>query len=280
MALDDSATAQPTERSRELQRFLRARRESLTPTAPASRRRRTPGLRREEVAELADISSVWYARLEMGRPVSASSKVLHRLAQALQLSPDERAHLFVLAGREPPSTIGTLGETVHPSIQKVLNEFTYPAWVLGARLDLLASNRPFRLLWDHDERMRGHDANSLWTIFMNPGRRNIHVDWLADARNMVAFFRRNYGHYVGNPHFDALIEALKSSSPEFCTIWSSHQVATRFVREMRVYRPEIGEVLLEAMYFPTPIDPLQTLALCMPKGGALEENRLLDFIRG
>lgn len=258
------------ERRAELRRFLRAHREALTPPVQpgARRRRRTPGLRREEVAELAGMSPVWYAWLEMGRPVQASAKILERVAAALQLSPDETEHLFTLAGRIQRKTDKRGAEQVLPGIWALIDHFPEPACVLGARLDLLATNQAYRDFFHQTDELEGFERNILWRIFNVPEKRTSFVDWRNQTDDLTALFRRNYAYNVGAPEFESLIEDLRASSAEFREAWERQHVMRWTPRELVFSVPGTGNVTMQVMYVTVPWDELQTIVFCIPKSGA------------
>ena len=254
------------ERRKELKLFLRAQRERLVPPAaecPPRRRRRTPGLRREEVAERAGMSPVWYSWLERGRPIQVSSAMLERVARALELNEDETAHLFTLVGKSEPRARPPLLEVVPDTIKNVLSHYHNPACVFGARLDILAANEPFRRLFDHPEGEDEWQRNALWRAFKDPKKRS-HADWVDYARNLTAMFRMNYAHHLGNPSFEGLIDALKASSPEFEAIWADQLVVRRLMRQVTFDHGSARNAVVEVVHLPMPWDPLQTMVFINP----------------
>src|ERR1700733_14686210 len=167
-------------RRQELSDFLRSRRARLSPTdvgLSASPRRRTAGLRREEVAQLAGISATLYTWLEKKRPIKVSSGTLDNLARVLRLDSVERIQLFQLALRQPVVDIACQRETVSPLLQRMLDQTALPAFVLGRRLDVLAWNLSARALLLDFQRVSADERNLVWLYFTDRALRSLMVDW-------------------------------------------------------------------------------------------------------
>ncbi|USU21403.1 helix-turn-helix transcriptional regulator [Paraburkholderia fungorum] len=205
--------------------FLRSRRKKLTPDAAGlngGRRRRTPGLRREEVAELAGIGVDWYVRMEQGRVVSPSESTLDALAQALRLDKAEAAHLRALARRDEPREF--VRESVPPTVERLIASLDHPAYVTGRRWDLLAWNAAAADLFGFD-RLAEADRNILVYMFVEPEARRLFAEsWSDEARRMIALFRVSHDLYAGDPAFVALVERLRANSGEFAQWWGTHDV--------------------------------------------------------
>src|SRR5689334_2796484 len=173
----------------ELAAFLRFRRERLTPDdvgLPGGGRRRTPGLRREEVATLAGVSTTWYTWLEQAREVTPSRQVLDALARTLQLSPAEHDYLCTLAGRSP-APVTEAG--VHPTMRAFVESLVpNPAYIANETWDVLAYNRAQGALIDEYDKRPVEQRNVIWLMFNEPALRTRIVDWEGDARTMVAKF--------------------------------------------------------------------------------------------
>jgi transcriptional regulator with XRE-family HTH domain len=210
-------------RRQELSDFLRNRRGRVTPSdvgLPATNRRRTPGLRREEVAQLAGMSATWYTWLEQKRPIGVSAGVLDNLARVLLLDPAERMQLFQLALRQPVLNSTSKPETVSPLIRRIIDQMDpIPALVIGRRWDILAWNRGARAFFLDFEQVPANERNMLWLLFTNPALRSLVVDWRERAQDTLARFRADYGRHAGDGHFVQLVERLKSVSPEFAQWW-------------------------------------------------------------
>jgi transcriptional regulator with XRE-family HTH domain len=255
-------------RRAELADYLRRRRESIKPDEvglPNGGRRRTPGLRREEVALLAGVGATWYTWLEQGRDVRASFDVLEALARALRMTPVERTHLMLLGRGEEPPPCKYSTERVSASLRRLIEHLgTNPAYVLGRRWDYLAWNNAAKaLLGDFDAIPRG-ERNHVWLHFMDAARREMFTDWERASRLMVAKFRADHARHLGDPAFEQLIIALRKSSPEFCREWKRHEVSRSGPGRKEVHHPVVGTMVFEHAVF-SPLDaPEQRLALYTP----------------
>ncbi len=238
-------------RRRELGAFLRSRRERIGPEQVGlrpSRRRRTPGLRREEVAQLAGVGVTWYTWLEQGRDINASAQVLDAIARTLLFDPHERAHLFTLAGA-PDTTIAGECRTLAPSAQLLLDQLEpYPACVVNARYDLLAFNRVWGSSFPHLATVPLEDRNTLWLIFTDPAWRKVVLDWDDAAARMVAQYRAAMAEHVAEPAWKSLVARLHRASPEFAAVWERHDVQAPENRVKRIQHPTAGLLRLDYTY--------------------------------
>jgi transcriptional regulator with XRE-family HTH domain len=230
-------------RRRELASFLRNRRERIRPEQvglPPSRRRRTPGLRREEVAQLAGVGVTWYTWLEQGREINASAQVLDAIARTLQFDTHEHAHLFTLAGL-PTTAIADECEALCPTAQAILDQLEpYPASVLNARWDILAFNRPFASFFPHFDTIPLEDRNCLWLAFTDPRWREVIVDWDDSIGRMVAEYRAAMAEHIDDPAWQSFIDRLHRVSPEFTVFWERHDVLGVQGRTKRAMHPRVG----------------------------------------
>ncbi|WP_329131927.1 helix-turn-helix transcriptional regulator [Streptomyces sp. NBC_01476] len=233
------AQTQQAQRRTELAGFLRSRRARIAPQdvgMPPGFRRRTPGLRREEVAQLAGVGVTWYTWLEQGRPINASVQVLDAVARVLQLDVTEREHLYRLAGipfvREPVSDLEVVGEEVL-GILEALNPL--PAAVHNARYDVQASNETYRVLWPMTSVVDRHDRNVLYKLFTVPGCCSTFVNSAEELPWMVARLRHSYGNHVGEPAWESFVARLIEESPAFAQLWASGDVAAPGKR-VKVFR--------------------------------------------
>lgn len=240
-------------RRREFGAFLRSRRERLTPAAvglPNGFRRRTPGLRREEVALLADVGATWYTWLEQGRDVRASTEALQALAEALRLDEAERRHLFLLSGRPEPACRSSGPECVSESLQRMLASLTHqPAYVTGRRWDILAWNAAAAAVFGDYGRLEGDERNIMHMVFADPAHRRLLVDWDSLAPAVLAMFRADCAHHAGDPDFDRLIARLKAESAEFRTWWPKREVVRPPAGRKRINHPTAGLMEFEYMSF-------------------------------
>jgi transcriptional regulator with XRE-family HTH domain len=228
----------------ELGRFLRSRRERITPDRvgiPNGGRRRTPGLRREEVARLAGVGVSWYTWLEQARDIQASPAVLDAVARALLLEPYERRHLFTLAGAVDPAAPDEPGlAAVPPQVQALLDQLEpFPANVQSTRCDLLAYNTSYRLLVADLDALPVEDRNVVWLTFTHPAWRRALVDWPATADRVVAQFRAAYSEHMDDPAWRWL-HRLQQASPEFTQRWQRHEIAPWQSRHKAYLHPQLG----------------------------------------
>jgi PAS domain-containing protein len=203
-------------------------------------RRRTPGLRREEVARLADVGVSWYTWLEQGRDIHVSEPLLERLAAALRLSSSERAHLFELAHGRPAARREKAPSAVGEALQRILDAHPYPALVATRRWDILGWNDAACILYGDLASLSPEERNGLWSMFMNPERRAQMPNWEAAVRTAVAGFRGYAARAADRTEFDALVAKLSRVSPDFVRFWNEHHVLeVRDGRKMLTHR-EVG----------------------------------------
>jgi hypothetical protein len=251
-ALDDlpvDGAGRSGARRTELAAFLRARRAEVTPGdvgLPPGIRRRTPGLRREEVALLAGVGVTWYTWLEQGRPINASSQVLDAISRTLSLHPAEREHLYHLA-EATPLRAPELSDGVPAAARDVLHALAYPAALTNGRLDVIDHNAAHSdLFWDWHSMPCIH-KNLLWCAITEPKARERFLNYDTEVRFLVARLRAGYGSNVGDPEWEENIARLSRLSPEFQRLWSRHEVAQP-ERRVRVFRhPDAGELRLAAI---------------------------------
>ena len=232
-----------TEDSNRLGAFLRARRELVAPEqagVPVVGVRRTPGLRREEVAMLAGISADYYLRLERGRDRSPSIQVLDSLARVLQLDDSARHYLLGLARDKPRRPRRARRESVPFSTVKLLPLLPLPAFIEGRYVDVLAVNALATAL---SPRLTP-GANRLRDVFLDPGEQALFEDWEAAAAGLVAAFRGAVGTDTDDPRFVELVGELSLASPLFRQLWARHDVRPRAGAVMRFVHPQVGELVL------------------------------------
>jgi transcriptional regulator with XRE-family HTH domain len=237
--------------------FLRTRRARLAPAdvgLPSGGRRRTPGLRREEVALLAHVGISWYTALEQGRDIRPSSGVLSSLAEVLRLTPDERRHLFLLAGQplkvEPPAE-----EYVSSALLSIVASMPYPSYVLGYRWDYLAWNQAADDLFEISQAPPPHQHNLVWQLFTNPAKRRLYPEWEQVAQNVIAEFRAEVEPYHGSPGISTLIADLRATSLEFRAWWEQHAVLGTIDRRKVLQPPRGEQVVLEYITLRLAIQP-------------------------
>jgi transcriptional regulator with XRE-family HTH domain len=262
-------------RSAEVASLLRSRRERLQPGdvgLPAGPRRRTRGLRREEVAQLASISTTYYTFLEQGRDIRPSRQILDAVADALRLTEAERGYLHELVhgsraflagattargGAEKlPAAVADLVDRLDPD----------PAYVSGRCWNVLAANRAARLLWADWPSLPPPERNIVWWTFMHPAARSVLVDWEAEAAAQLARFRAAAALHPGDPDFAALIERLHAGSPEVRSWWPRHDVAPLSSGTKRIRHPALGEVTFQHVVLQLADDPEQKIVAFAARG--------------
>jgi transcriptional regulator with XRE-family HTH domain len=226
--------------------FLRARRERVRPEQvglPKDVRRRVPGLRREELAQLAGISTDYYVRLEQGRDHQPSQQVLEALARALRLDADASAHLFALAHPVPRNGYpnSARDERIGPGLQELLDSWTTtPALVHGRRLDVLASNALGRALSPISQ----PGGNMLRAVFLDDDVRAAYTDLAWTTRTCVAYFRASAGSGLDHPWFADLVRELSRESEEFRVLWAQHDVQLSLNGQAGYAHPLVGTMQL------------------------------------
>ncbi|MFI6865006.1 helix-turn-helix transcriptional regulator [Streptomyces sp. NPDC050421] len=254
---------QPDQR-RELGAFLRSRRARITPDQvglPHTGRRRTPGLRREEVALLAGMSATWYTYLEQGRDVRASEQVLDALASALRLDRPERAHLFRLAGHTPEAEAGE-PEALAAEVAAVpLLLQPHPAYIIGGNYDVLSYNQAADDLFPRLTAAADRPANFARWVFLEPVARDVLVDWELEARGLLARLRTLAGRHPADVRFTRHIDELSAGSPEVRAWWPQYDVQVRRGGRKRLRLPGRGAVDFAYTAFHVAEQPEQTLVI-------------------
>lgn len=232
--------------------YLRDRRTKLDPATfgfPLARRR-TPGLRREEVAQRANVSPTWYTWLEQGRGGAPSPDVLERIAHALMLTDVEREHLFLLALGRPPEVRYQVTEGVTPRLQRVLDAMAFtPALVKTVTWDIVAWNSAAAAVLTNYAQLEPQQRNVLRMLFLNPRVRAAQVEWESVARFVVAVFRAETARAGASKAVEALVDELCSLSPEFESLWRANDVQTYGGGTKHLHHAELGLVSLEYSAF-------------------------------
>lgn len=230
---------------RALGQLLRSRRERLGPGdvgLPAGSRRRTPGLRREEVAQLASLSTIYYTFLEQGRPVRPSPQVLEALAAALRMSPAERGYLETLA-YGPPGTAADqpVPERLDPQVLDLVRRLDpYPTYVKGRRWDVLAANDAARELFTDWDALPARERNLVTWMFTSDRARQVYLEWEAEARAMLARFRLAAARHPQDPDFLALIARLRQESDLVRQWWPAHDVMPIGSGSKKLFHQRLG----------------------------------------
>ncbi|HJP75836.1 MAG TPA: helix-turn-helix transcriptional regulator [Pseudonocardiaceae bacterium] len=264
--------------------FLRTRREALRPEdlgLPAGVRRRAPGLRREEVASLAAMSTDYYTRLEQQRGPQPSEQLLSSLARALRLSNDERRYLFQVAGHNAPSAMSITSHVV-PSLLRVMDRLEdTPAMILSELAEALVQNRMAKALFGDRTQHTGLARSEIYRWFTDPGERRVYPvdyhDW--HSRALIANLRAASGSLGNQSRVTQLVDALTRESAEFARLWARQEVARRFVDHKILLHPQLGEIELDCQVLHTEDNAQHLLVLtAAPRSEAEEKLALLAVL--
>jgi hypothetical protein len=271
------------DRHHELAAFLRSRRARISPEQvglPRGTRRRTPGLRRGEVALLAGVSPEWYTWLEQGRDIHVSVQVLESLASVLQLDANERAHVFLLALRQPPPVETFSPPAISPAVQQFLDQLgTTPACAVDARLNIVAWNKAHCVVFGSHATLSERERNLIWRLFTPPMRQR-NEEWEELARVYLAQFRAGYGRFINDPWWAEQIAELNRISPEFRELWARHDVLNVSEGRKTMHHPLAGELTFDFLWFQTVDSRDLRLLIHTPRrnsGTANKIERLLAF---
>ncbi|MFC4560511.1 helix-turn-helix transcriptional regulator [Nocardiopsis mangrovi] len=260
-------------RGSEMREFLRSRRARVTPEdvgMPDSGGRRTPGLRREEVAVLAGVGVSWYTWLEQGRDINVSAGVLDAVARVLRLDPAEREHLYLLAGLNPPQSPPS-GRHVPDELRRLIEGWLpRPAYVIDRHWNTVASNRAAHLVF----RCHENDHNCLVSFFTNARYRAAHKEWEHAAREIVGQFRADAARYPDDPEFGRLASDMCAASPDFAAIWAELPVGGATHGTKAVELPGLGALTFEYTSLPLPELPGHRVLLHTPVPGTGTEERM------
>jgi transcriptional regulator with XRE-family HTH domain len=262
-----ASTRAPCRRREELGKFLKARRARLAPEdfgMPVGSRRRTPGLRREELALLAGVGVTWYTWLEQGREINASVQVLDALARTLQLDRAGREHLYWLAEASPLLT-GTARRPIPAEVREIVAALDpLPASLTNGRFDILLSNDASEeLFWDWHEMPCIH-KNTLWCCITEPSAREKFPQYEQEMPYLVARLRAGYARHVGDPDWEEDIRRLSGLSGEFARLWARHEVADPEPRTRTFIHPKAGPVTFAVTELEIPMLPEARLTVYTP----------------
>jgi transcriptional regulator with XRE-family HTH domain len=233
---------------RELAEFLASRRRQLDPREaglPAGGARRTPGLRREEVALLSGVSHTWYTWLEQGRDIRPSRQVVDALARTLRMSPAEHEYVLRLSGHGG-SVAATAPEGMPAHVQRLVDALgSSPAYVITSSWSIVGWNRAYERFYPGVAACPAGERNLLWLVFTDPSVRTLLGDWAGDSRRFLTQFRAEVGPRLADPEVVDLVARLEAASPHFRAGWASHDVDRFSSGERRFEHPEVGPLLLE-----------------------------------
>jgi transcriptional regulator with XRE-family HTH domain len=252
----------------ELAAFLRSRRERITPEdvgLPGGLRRRTAGLRREEVAQLAGVGVTWYTWLEQGRPIRASVQVLEAVARTLRLDTTERQHLFRLAEVPDMAAHDHASPLLRPQVQVILDNLNpMPASVMSERFDILAWNAAYAALFPRTAETPPAERNTLLHCFIRPPCCSVLLNRDEQRAAMVAQLRAAYGHHVGDPAWTSFIRRMDAASPEFAAMWATQDVAQPAYHTKVFRHPLYPRLDMTSTSFAVPSAPGTRMVVCTP----------------
>jgi hypothetical protein len=267
---------------RELVAFLRSRRARLSPRDVGlnnGARRRTPGLRREEVAHLAGVGVTWYTWFEQGREIQVSEHFIERVASALRLDTGEREHLFTLAQNRLPPLQPAPTPHLTPALERLVATLPNPAYLETARRDVLAWSPAFSRVFGDLARVAPERRNMLWLAFVDPNYRRMMTNWEPEARAMLASFRVELGRHADDPAFVRLVRELEATSPDFQRWWPEQRVLARGEGAKRFQHEAIGEIEFEHSTFVVAAAPELRLVVYTPLPGE-STSRVQRLYRG
>jgi len=273
--------ANPLDRHTELSRFLRSRRERITPEQaglPQSGRRRTPGLRRGEVALLADVGLDWYTYLEQGRPINVSAEILERIAEVLRLDESERKHLYHLARKQYPLVASRLNAIVTPELQRFLDsQNPSPANVMDERMNIMGWNDAYCALNGDLTNSSERDRNLVWMTFTSARFRYVKGDqWESHARRIVATFHAGYARDSDDSWWSEQFEALSQVSVEFREFWESHEILDTIDAPKTLHCPNLGKLNFDLVSFQYLNDSNMMVSIHVPHpDGTIEKMQQL-----
>ncbi|MFJ2442389.1 MULTISPECIES: helix-turn-helix domain-containing protein [unclassified Streptomyces] len=275
------ATAEPLDRRAELAEFLRTRRARLKPADVGlpdyGRHRRVPGLRREELAQLAGVSVAYYTRLEQGNGRNVSTEVLDAISRALRLTGAEHAHLTHLAapGRHKKKQTSARPQQVRPGLRRLLDAMEgVPAYVSGRRSEILAWNRMATAVFGDWGELPPRERNWSRLVFLSPAYRDLFVEWDIKASDMVSYLRLYAGMHPDDPELSALVGELSVKSDEFRRLWATHDVREKGHGTKLLCHPQVGELTLSYEMMTLPDDPEQSLIVYHAEPGSPSEQAL------
>ncbi|MGE5628394.1 MAG: helix-turn-helix transcriptional regulator [Solirubrobacterales bacterium] len=258
-------------RYRELGDFLKTRRAKISPSQVGiltTTRRRTPGLRREEIAQLAGIGLTWYTWLEQGRSIHVSTQVIESLSRVLMLNKQERIHLYLLANQPLPADIPGYGGTLSPILQHVLdNLICCPSLIIDQQWNAIAWNKAACLVFGDFGKMNIRERNIVWAMFTDNKYKQLYTDWDFYAKDLLGSFRSMWGKYIEDPWLAQFIDELKIQSKEFNSWWPLHEIQSNKEMYKQLNHPVAGILDFEVSKFDVSSNSSLKLIIHTPLSG-------------
>lgn len=271
-------------RYKELGDFLKTRRAKIMPSQvglSSVSRRRTPGLRREEVAQLAGVGVTWYTWLEQGRDIHVSTQVIESLSRVLMLDRQERIYLHLLANQPLPEEIpGYLG-TVSPVLQHVLDSLNYcPSLVTDQRWNVVAWNKASCMIFGDFTAMTTRERNIVWAMFTDNKYKRLFIDWDMHAKGLLGRFRATCGQYIEDSWIVQFIEDLKAESEEFNLWWPLHDIESNSEKFKQLNHPIVGILEFEVCNFDVADNSGLKLIVHNPLSGTDTAIKMKSLVEG
>ncbi len=269
-------------RYKELADFLKTRRAKISPAEaglPSAERRRTPGLRREEVAHLAGVGLTWYTWLEQGRDIHVSAQVIESLSRVLMLDKQERIHLFRLANQPLPPDVPECQIATSPILQHVLDSLALcPSFIADQRWNVIAWNQAACILLGDFETMNARQRNVVWAMFTDDYFKRLYDNWDMYAKSLLGRFRLTCGKYIEDPWFAAFIEDLKAHSNEFARWWPLHEIIDDGGIYKHFNHPAAGVLDFESSCFDVPDNSGLRLFVHVPAPGTDTADKMKQLL--
>ncbi len=262
--------------------FLRNRRARVLPEQvglPHGLRRRTPGLRREEVAMLVGVSPEWYTWLEQGRDIQISTQLLENLARVLRLDPNEREYVFLLVFRQPPPVMHYTAPTISPIVQQALDQFGLtPACAVDNRLNIVAWNATHQAVFGDNANQSERERNLIWRLFTALHDDQTNSNWLQIAQIYVGQFRAGYGRFITDPWWAEQIAALSALSPLFQDLWARQDVINIAEGRKAMQHTVAGKLDFNFLWLQTVANPDLRLLLHLPQPNSGTAEKLANLL--
>ncbi|MGG3574652.1 helix-turn-helix transcriptional regulator [Bacillus gobiensis] len=238
------------EKRKELGDFLKLRRSKLSPQEyglPLGTRRKTKGLRREEMAQLSGIGLTWYTWLEQGRDIQVSTQVLESISRVLRLNYEEKRHVFLLAGQHIPlDDHNSSKQTLHPVVQNFIHHLKdCPVYVTDEKWDIISWNEAACVVFGDFKRMNKKEKNAIWRCFCSEEYQKLLADWEGHAKKLLAQFRSTATRFIGEEWIKELIDELTEKSAEFRQWWNHHEILGTPIGEKEIHHPVVGTMFME-----------------------------------
>lgn len=255
-------------RYKELGKFLKTRRDKISPTQvglPYGNRRRTLGLKREEVAQLANVSLTWYTWLEQGRSINVSDQVLESIGHTLLLNETEMKYIFALSQITMPESKVSAPQFISKPIQAILNKLEpYPSFASDQYWNVIGWNESAKLIFGDFSKMNGRERNTIWRMFTNTKYKTLFTEWDEVGQWIVAQFRISCSQYTSDKWFENFVEELILESDDFKNWWVDHNVDFQDDFKKRINIESVGELIFDFTSFDVSINPRTKIAIHTP----------------